>query len=182
MQAVTPSLIHHSLAFMHLLACPYHCNHVLWSKNTVLSLPKHLYCHAFESRVTRGHTISLNSTRSQGPRYFIQIQPRNVAAAYMACFESFSLISPSYCMWALFFFFLVSTTFSLTFVLLSCPPSAGAISIFSFFSLLLLLHFNYNLGLARCAYCVFNPLSLYLYVLGILDCTCYYFFKYLTVA
>ena len=33
MQAVMPLLIHHSLTFTHLLACPYHRNHVLWSKS-----------------------------------------------------------------------------------------------------------------------------------------------------
>ena len=105
-------------------------------KITVLSLLKHLYCHAFESCITRSHTISLNSTCSRGPCYFVQIWPRNVAAAYMACFESFSLISPSYCMRALFCFFLVSTNFSLVFVSLSRLLLVGAVSIFSFFSLL----------------------------------------------
>ena len=54
------------------------------------------------------------------------------------------------------FLFLVSTTFSLAFVSLSCLLSAGTVSIFSFFSLLLLLHFYYNLGSACCAYCAFN--------------------------
>ena len=140
------------------------------------------YCRAFESRVTSGHTISLNSTCLRGPRYFIQIRPRNVTAAYMACFESFSLISPSYCMRALFCFFLVSSTFSHAFVSLSRLLSASAVSIFSFFSLLLLLHFYYNLGSAHCTYCTFNPFSLHLCVLSILDRTCYYFFKYLTIA
>ena len=151
-------------------------------KNTVLSLPKHLHCHAFASCVMHDHTISLSSTHSWGPCYSIQIQLRNVMAAYMACFNSFSLVSPLYCMQALFLFFLVFTTSSLALVSLSCLLLAGAVSIFSFFSLSLLLHFYYNLGSARCAYCAFNLLSLHLCVLRILDCTCYYFFKYLTVA
>ena len=101
-------------------------------KNTVLSLPEHLYCHAFESHVTCSHTISLNSTCSWGPHYFIQIQPRNVTAAYMACFMSFPLLFPLYHVWVLFLF-LASTTFSPALVLPSCLILVGAVFIFSSF-------------------------------------------------
>ena len=130
-------------------------------KNTVLSLPKHLYCHAFESCVTHSHTISLNSTHLQGPRYSIQIQLRNITAAYMACFKSFSLVSPLYCMQALFLFFLMSTTSSLALVSLSHLLSAGTVSIFRFF----LCHF-YSISITISAPLVapIAHLTLYLFI------------------
>ena len=109
-----------------------------FGQNTVLSLQEHLYCHTFKSRVMHGHTISLNSTCLWGPCYPIQIQPRNVAAAYMACFMSFPLLSFLYCMQVLFLF-LASTTSSPALVSLSHLLLAGAVSIFSFS----LCHFHF---------------------------------------
>ena len=101
-------------------------------KNTVLSLPEHLYCHAFESRVTRCHTITLNGTHSRGPCYSIQIQPRNVVAAFMACFMSFSLLSLLHHVWVLFLLLAVTTS-SLALVSSSHLLLVGTVSIFSLF-------------------------------------------------
>ena len=181
MRAVTPSLIHHSLGFMHLLACPYHCDRAFWSKTQYSACRSILLSRLWVTRHARSHYLPkqymLTGTLLFHPDSAKKCHGGLYGMSWVFFFDiSFILHAGAILL------FLVSTTFSLAFVSLSCLLLAGAVSIFSFFSLLLLLHFYYNLGSAHCTYCTFNPFSLHLCVLSILDRTCYYFFKYLTVA